>query len=260
MSLSIRSLSAAGLLAVVAGSANATLFSFASDVNDQLPTFVGSAGAGGTFAITDAGATNRTTLVIDDDNGLAPSVSITNTRFVSNLTASWVASNVLFGTLVQHTYSVSGSFGFVDAGTGAALLTASLGASAPSLFSVPGTATSWSTVGAVLGSSSFANITYTVTNDLLNRVTAAGQNPVSYNLVAGPSSGSAIADFGFDLSVLTQTGSSLAVQLNPNTRLPTTGWGSEGSYSGSVGQFIPAPGSVALLALGGLLAVRRRRN
>ena len=260
---SIAAVAAAAILAA-AGSAHATLFSFASDTNDQLTTFLGTAGSSGSFNINDRGPTNRFTLLIDDNNGPAAAFART-VRFEADLRATWVSSPTIFGTTVQHIYTVTNgtqgfAFRFVDPTDNAVLLTASLDASTQGVFSVPGTATSWSTTGAVLGSDSFANVRYIATQALVDRMTAAGFNPATYGIAAGDSVGP--DDFGFDLTRLFQRGSiSTGVALDPQTRLPTQGWEAEGSFSGSaVNGFIPAPGAMGLLAIGGLVASRRRRS
>lgn len=264
--MSIRSavkMSAVAAVLVFAGSANATLFSFASDTNDQLTTFLGTAGSGTSFSINDRGPNNRFSLLIDDNNGPLSAFSRT-VRFEANLTATWVASPVIFGATVQHIYTImNGSqgfaFRFVDPTDSTVLLTASLDTSSQGVFSVPGTATTWSSTGAVLGSDSFANVRYTATQSLVNKMIAAGLNPAAYGIAAGDSLGP--DDFGFDLTTLFVRGSiSNPVTLDPQTRLPTVGWEAEGSFSGSaLNGFIPAPGAMALIGFGGVFAARRRR-
>lgn len=256
-------ISAAAAVLVCAGSANATLFSFASDSNDQLTTFLGTAGSGSTFSINDRGPANRFSLLIDDNNGPLAAFSRT-VRFEADMSATWVASPTIFGTTVQHIYTITNgsqgfAFRFVDPVDGAVLLTASLDTSSQGVFSVPGTATTWSSTGAVLGSDSFANVRYTATQSLVNKMTIAGFNPTAYGIAAGDSIGP--DDFGFDLTTLFVRGSTNnPVTLDPQTRLPTVGWEAEGSFSGSaLNGFIPAPGAMALLGLGGVFAARRRR-
>src|SRR5689334_12738956 len=76
---------AAGLGA--APTAHATYFSFASDVNSGAPTFAGTAGSNGIFTITDFSRPNTYSLVIDDNNGPLPSITIP-VEFHASLTAS----------------------------------------------------------------------------------------------------------------------------------------------------------------------------
>lgn len=260
---SAATLAAAAVLAV-AGSAHATLFSFASDTNDQLTTFLGTAGSAGSFNINDRGPDNRFTLLIDDNNGPAAAFSRT-VRFEMDVRANWISSPTIFGTTVQHIYSITNgtqgfAFRFVDPTDNSVLLTASLDAASTGVFSVPGTATTWSTTGAVMGSDSFANVKYTATQSLVNKMTAAGFNPATYGIAVGDSAGP--DDFGFDLSRLFQRAStSTSVAVDPQTHLPTVGWEAEGSFSGSaVNGFVPAPGALGLMAIGGLVASRRRRT
>lgn len=260
---SVATLAAAAML-TIAGSAHATLFSFASDTNDQLTTFLGTAGSSGSFNINDRGPSNRFTLLIDDNNGPALPFSRL-VRFEMDVRASWISSPTIFGTTVQHIYSIGNgtqgfAFRFVDPTDNSVLLTASLDAQSQGVFSVPGTATSWSTTGAVLGSDSFANVRYTATQSLVDKMTLAGFNPQTYGIAAGDSIGP--DDFGFDLTRLFVRGTpGASVALDPQTRLPTVGWESEGSFSGSALEgFVPAPATAGLLALGGLFAARRRRT
>lgn len=257
---------AAAALLAFAGAAQATLFSFASDTNDTLTTFLGTSGSAGSFTINDRGPSNRFTLLIDDNNGPAAAFGRT-VRFEADLRATWVSSPVIFGTTVQHIYTVSNgtqgfAFRFVDATDGSVLLTASLDTQSQGVFSVPGTATSWSSTGAVLGSDSFANVRYVATQSLVDKMTLAGFNPATYGIAAGDSVGP--DDFGFDLTrlfVRGGTGTNVApVTLDPQTKLPTVGWEAEGSFSGSaLGGFVPTPGAMSVLGLSGLIAARRRR-
>ena len=242
----------------IAASAHASLFSFASDSNNTLPTFQGTASNNGAFLISDSGPSNRFDLLIDDDNGPAPALSF-QTRFQADLRAQWIASTPIAGPTVLHTYSVSNgasgfAFRFTDL-SGVELLRASLG-STQGVLSIPGTATTWSSAGGIRASDTFANVTWTATQALVDRIVAAGANPATYGIRVGSSV--AIDDFAFDLTRL----------VNPNNGsvvidrggLPTTAWTSEGSFSGSATAGIPAPGAAGLLALGGLVATRRRRR
>lgn len=263
MSFILRAAIGLGSVAALSASANATLFSFASDTNQLGPTFLGSAGTGSSFTITDAGPSNRFLFKIDDNNGPLNFFSQT-VRFEANIEATWVASPLIFGTTFQHIYSIANGpagafvFRFSDPSDNSVLLTASLDGSLSGVFSVPGTASSWSTTGAVLGSDAFANVRYVATQALVDKMNNAGFNAESYGVRAGESIGP--DDFGFDLSVLFQRGSTLGVNLNQDTRTPTTGWESEGSFSGSAfNGFVPTPSAGSLLVLAGIVSTRRRR-
>jgi hypothetical protein len=263
--MSIRSFSAltaiAGLV-TLAGSAQATFYSFASDNTDTLPTFVGTAGANNTFSIADSGAQNRFTLLIDDNNGASPAITL-NTRLIANLTAR-SAGMVMFGAFAQYNYSVTGSFSFVNpANQSEVWLTINFADTANSaLMTVPGNASSWGTAGAVIGADSFTAVDYTLSAAGFNAFQAAlaiqspGTPSSQYGVqAAGLSQGP--DDFSFTLTRLNASGVNVAV--DQQTKLPTAAWNSESSFSGSSGAFIPGPASAALCVLGGLLASRRRR-
>ena len=246
-------------LSVFVGSAHATLFSFASDVNSNSFTFGGTAGTAGNFTLSDFSRPNTFNLLVDDNNGTAPTQSIA-VEFRAALTLGNGASFGLGGTLFQHTYRVLGTFGFYDT-MGNALLTVNIGPSA-ALFTVPGTQSTWATSGAVLGADSFADITYTASSAF---VTALGGsvNAARYGVVVGASGTSASVgpdDFAFSLSVINSGSIGATVAIDPITKAPTSAWRSESSFSGSAFPGIPAPGAVALAAIGfGVIARRRAR-
>ena len=250
-------LGAAIAVGIAATSAQATFFSFASDMNSNAYTFAGTAGTGGSFNITDFSRPNTFTLHIDDDNGPLGTIMIP-VELRANLTATNGTSTQIVGTLFQHSYRVTGTFGFFDA-MGNNLLSVNIGTAAPALLTVPGTANAWSSTGAVLGADSFADVTYTATTALVNAMggAATAQN---YGIVVGASgtaSSTGPDDFGFDLSVLNGGAIGLAVALDPTTRAPTMAWRSESSYSGSTFGVIPTPASACLFGAATLFVTRR---
>lgn len=253
-----------GMAAVIAAagtvsSAHAAFFSFASDTNSNSYTFAGTAGGtgagAGTFNITDFSRPNTYTLVVDDNNGPNPSISIP-VEFRASLTASGGTSTNIVGSLWQHSYQVSGTFGFYNT-MGQALLTLTIPSGSPAVLTVPGAQNSWSTTGAVLGSSTFTNISYNATAAF---ITALGGATAAANLgiIAGPFNPP--SDFGFDLSAINAGQLGQAVALDATTKAPLAAWRSEASYSGSAADNIPAPGSVAMLGAGLALAATRRRR
>jgi MYXO-CTERM domain-containing protein len=283
MARTLSTVAVALALSALAGSAQATFFSFASDGGDSYFTFRGTAGTGGSFNITEGSpaglpgpsatqAYSPITLRIDDNNGSNPRVDI-RTKFTANLTASYLSSANIFGSLWQHTYRVTGSFSFLDAVTGNLLLRADILDNSGGILTVPGGANTWSSVGAVLGADSFpgtAGIQYTATSDLVTAMGGAAAAAM-YNIVIPSGNTQQVSvgpdDFGFDLTVLNvpAAGSQTPVPgaqvaLNPQTFLPTQAWASESSFSGSAVGGIPTPGAAALMGLGGLVAARRRRN
>jgi len=255
-------LSLAGGLAAMGGlsaTAQATFFSFASDVNSNGYTFGGTAGAGGSFSISDFSRPNTFTLIVDDNNGPLPSVSIP-VEFHASLTANAGASTQISGSLYQHNYRVTGSFSFVDM-MGNTLLTVTIGPSAGTL-TVPGSQNAWSSVGAVLGADSFADVTYTASSAFVaalgGSATAAG-----YGITVGAGgTGSSVGpdDLAFDLTAINSGSIGALVALDPTTHTPTSLWRAESSYSGTAFGGIPSPGSCGLVGLGGVLVFGRRRR
>lgn len=242
-------------LALMAGSAQAAYFSFASDNDHTSWTFRGQAGNGSNAPLLDGSdSSDSLNLLIDDGNGPLGNLSI-SVDFNADLALTHAGSfNV--GPFWQHVYTVAGAFSFADPSTGAAWLVCSINSQNPGSFTAPGTANTWSTAGAVLGSDGFADITWTVTAAFL----AAHPEIAAYGLVPGSTVGP--DDFGFDLTVI-NVGEE-GVNVGPNValgqdKLPTAAWRAEASFSGSSGAFVPAPGAAALLGLGGLVMGRRRR-
>jgi hypothetical protein len=241
--------------------AQATFFSFASDHNSNGFTFGGSAGAAGSFTLGEFSRPNTFNLLVDDDNGPLATLSVA-VEFRSSLTASGGSSTLIGGALYQHTYHISGMFGFYTP-AGVPLLTVDIGTANPGFFTVPGTQNSWSSTGAVLGSDTYSDVTYTATTAF---VTALGGPAIAaqYGIVLG--AGGSITstgpdDFGFSLSVLNANAVGINVAINPLTKAPLSAWRSESSFSGasSLGG-IPTPGSAFLLGAGGILATMRRRS
>lgn len=249
-------------VASIAGSAQATFFSTASDINDRAFTFTGTAGAAGSFGIS-AVQPNAFSLVVSDNNNGAvhPAISIP-VGMRAALTATWVNSFPLGGTLFQHVYNVSGEFDFYAPGNPSTLLLrCTVGPTNKGFLSVPGTANAWSSTGAILGADSYADVTYFAFPAL---VTALGgpASAANYGIVVNgdSSSSSGPDDFGFDLTVLNAGLLGQNVALDAQSKLPTTTWSSESSYSGSALGGIPAPAAASLLGMAGLVAARRRRN
>jgi hypothetical protein len=250
---------AGAVLSLATASAHATFFSFASGVNSNSFTFAGTAGSGGSFNITDFSRPNTYNLLVDDNNGPLPTITVP-VELHANLTLSGGASTQVAGLLYQHTYHVLGSFGFYDS-MGNALLTVDIGPNS-GLLTVPGTQTSWSTTGAVLGADSFADVTYTAHTALVSALggtTAAAQYGIS---VGANGLGASLGpdDFAFDLSVLNAGAIGATVPIDPTTKAPLAAWRSESSFSGSAFGGVPAPGACGLLSLGLVLLSHRRRS
>lgn len=255
-------LAALGAVALASTAAHATFFSFASDSNQQGFTFRGQLGAGQSFSLLND-TINTFSLRVDDDNRSLPSIEIPVT-FTANLVATPATSfpDPVIPNRFTHTYGVIGFFEFRQQGTGNLLVRVDVGGpvpGTPGVMAVPGTRTTWSSTGAVIGSDSFTNVTYTATDSLVGLLGGAA-TAAQYGVVIAPGQTQVQSatpdDFSFDLTVLNNGTLGADVALDSNFR-PTTGFFSEGSYSGFTN--IPTPGAAAMLGLGTLLAARRRR-
>lgn len=229
----------------VAGSATAqqvVTFSFASDDNSNAPSFVGSAGS----SVSDSGFADQSySLLVDDFNGPLPSVSYDELNLDVNFSIEAVTKVEIAPGLFNHQYTLAGGFSLVEEDTGSAVLNADISGA---VVSILGTRDSWFTSGAVVSTDlDSAEITYTWLGDTLSE----------YGLFSGESSIiDGIDDGVFTLSAIRgEQGAS--VQLGADD-LPVEAWSAEGSFSGSA-VFVPAPGTIGLLAGAGLIATRRRR-
>ncbi|MCL4741327.1 MAG: hypothetical protein KJZ54_03910 [Phycisphaerales bacterium] len=226
-------------LAAVAGlatAANATLFSFASDVDHTSFTFAGMGGL-----VADAmDPSEPLTLLIDDTNGPGAPIAL-SVEFNAGFEIAHLGSIPSGGGNFVHAYSLDGFFEFRD-GSGALVLSAVVeGGSLTAL----GSATSWYSSGALFGADGAgSSVTYTW----------HGANIPDYGLFTGNSIDP--DDAAFTLTFL-QSDPGMGVALGQDM-LPAMHWVSEGSYSGSA-FFIPAPGSLALLGFAAIGAARRRR-
>lgn len=261
---SFKSLSTSVLtLTLLAGSAHATLFSFASDDDSSQFTFRGTAASGSSFGVVNGRDPQGTpvTLKIDDNNGANPTVTL-NVNFRANFTATFVNSVGLAGAQT-FLYSVTGSFSFVDSASGAALLTGTIGGgNQPGALTILGTNTTWGSSGSLFSSDTAYNfagaVTWTAAAGLATAISGAGQNPLNYGVPVAGGSSNTPDDFSFTLTNLNTGGG--PVPINSTSRLPTAAWASEGSFSGSAVNGIPTPGALSLIGLAGLIALGRRRR
>ncbi|GIK20026.1 MAG: PEP-CTERM sorting domain-containing protein [Leptolyngbya sp. PLA2] len=223
-------------LAGLATAANASLFSFASDVDHTSFTFMGTGG----FVGDAMDPSEPLTLLIDDTNGPGAPITL-SIEFNAAFEIAHLGSIPSGGGNFIHAYSLDGSFEFRDA-FGALVLSAVVeGGSLTAL----GGAASWYSSGAIFGADGAgSSVTYTW----------HGPNIPDYGLFTGDSVDP--DDAAFTLTFL-QSDGGMGVALDQNM-LPAMWWRSEGSYSGSA-FFVPAPGSIALLGFGALAAGRRRR-
>jgi len=231
-------------LAFASGTAQAALFSFASDSNPNQWTFTGNGGN-----ITAATGATPLTLNIDDNNGPSPAIQV-SVSFVAQYTLTFVGSVNLPGGAQALSYAANGSFTFSD-GANPLLTTTFTNA----LFSVRASPNNiWATTASLQ------------VDDGLGATVSmvwGGANLPAYGLAPGALTGTP-RGFGFDFTAINSSGAipyngeAPGRAIDATTKLPTGQWWSESSYS-AVANVIPSPGSLALLGLGGLAITRRRR-
>lgn len=222
-------------VAVAAGSAQAALFSFASDTNHTDFTFAG-VGA----SVRDAqDPLDPVVLLIDDNNGPLPALAF-NVEFDADFTISHAGSTMIAPGIFTHSYALNGTFTFSNA-AGPLLKVSIEGGALVAL----GGAARWGSTDTILGSDDPGSVEY---NWL-------GADLPAYGVFNGTSIG--VDDASFTLTFL-QTALGSGVSVDPQTFLPNNEWRSEGSFSGTA-FFVPAPGAAALLGLAGLCGTRRRR-
>jgi hypothetical protein len=225
----------AAVLGSLAGAAHGATFSFASDTNPNDFTF---AGFGGN--VTDAqDPTDPVVLLVDDNNGPLPAMSF-NVEFDADFTVAHVDSAQVAPGVFTHSYALNGTFSFSQGGTDLLRCTITDGA----MVALGGQAT-WGSTDTILGSDNPGSVEYTW----------LGADLPGYGVFNGASIG--IDDAAFTLTFL-QSALGSGVALNPANMLPGDEWTSEGSFSGTA-FFIPSPGALALLGIGGLATGRRRR-
>jgi MYXO-CTERM domain-containing protein len=238
---------ACAALALAAGSANAALFSFASDSADHAWTYTGN---GANISNGTNGNADPLVLMIDDDNGPALPLQV-SVSFSAQYTLSFVGQVPLPGGAISYNYAANGQFVFTDIASGTALLTTTF---SNALFTARGNETAWFTTGALqVDSSGGATVS----------MVWGGATLPAYGLAPGSLNGLP-RGFAFDLSAINTSGAipyggqNPGVAINANTKLPSSQWFSESSYS-ATGRVIPAPGALALMGLGGLALRRRKR-
>lgn len=228
-------------VAGLAASANATYFSFASDTANRQWTF---AGNGANVSQGDAAGVDVDLILADDNGGTERTIA---TKFFASWTLSHVGSTGV-GAAVSHTYRATGNFQWLDASTGGLVLR---GDFSDAIFTAGGSAAAWSSTATVMGSDEFTQMAYT-------SGISAPEVGLGIGALGGPQ------DFAFTLTVINTSGQ-LPYRANAANRgvalgegmLPGREWWSEGSFSGSA---VPAPGSVALVGLGGVMCLKRRRK
>lgn len=235
-------------LLVLAGAAtaNAGIFSFASDFSDQSWTFSGEFHAGH-FAFEDGiDNSDPMTLMIDDANGVLDPLTF-EVDFNMHADVDYVSSTPLGGGKFLHTYEVEEAVAGWFTDTGPVLEMTFDG----SIITIVGDEFGWDSAGSIFGSDSWADVQYTSHIDA-----------PEYGMFEGDSVGP--QDFGFSLTAINTSGAlpydfgSPGATLDPDTMLPTEEIFAEGSYSGSA-RFVPTPATASLLVGAGLIGLRRRR-
>lgn len=232
--ISVLAVSAAAL-SLFAGAAQAGFISAYSDSNSDGPTFSGSG-----FALRDGRPFDTSASITfglyhdPDENGPLPSI-FQGTVFEMDATLGAYAMTPLAGMFI-HSWSVAGSFRFLDQNTGALVLQVNF---TNALF------TSWTNTPSSMGSTASLQG---------NLFTDPGMTAVFGGMLAGYT---AVDNWAFDLTALRTVQGGGRVLLFQDGGVGLIGpWTAEGSFSA---QLVPAPASMALLGLGGLVAARRRR-
>jgi len=223
------------LLACLAGSANAAIFSFASANNGDGPTFsaltINSLSDGRTL---DANGVVTLNFLADRDGsgpGAAQSI-VSEFRFTASVSGYSVFN---FGGQFVHNFSLSGSFSILDLSTNQPIFQSTFSNAVMSSLSNSSTLLSRSaTIQA--NDESDPGLTFTTSG-------ALGDIDVSQQ-----------RDFSFALSNLQMTsGARVPVNAGGITQAP---WTADASFTASA---IPGPGALALMGLGTLIGARRRR-
>ncbi|MEK6702631.1 MAG: hypothetical protein AABZ53_10225 [Planctomycetota bacterium] len=219
------------LAAGAAGSSMGAFVSFASDSNPDRPTFR-SDSYGRNIMDGNAGVGIGVTLLYDaDDNGPGTAVSYTSNLQMQFDFHSYSAVAVAGGATL-HTYVGHGHFDFRDA-FGSALLSVAA-------FDIVLTSLSDST--ATLGTSATIQANHLASSfPFVGGLLTLG-NPV-------------MTDFAFTLTNMREASGSNVGGLDNNGYWNP--WTSEGSFSGTL---VPTPGTIGLVTLGAMLAMRRHRN
>lgn len=223
----------------VIGSAQGAYISFASDTNHAGPTFISNNTQIPTFRdggpSTLGGQVALKLLVDADEDGPGAAVSY-DIFFKFNATLTNYNRHNLAGNWI-HEYTSFGRYEFVDANSGALLLGVNFH---EALF------TSWSRDMGFLGTSATLQSNLGPDDDMSSEGLLVQQFRD-------------LQDWAFTLTNLRAT------SVKPGDVVPVGNdgshrydWKSEGSYSATL-TAIPAPGAIALIGLGGLIAGRRRR-
>jgi MYXO-CTERM domain-containing protein len=229
---------ASGLLATSTIASAAITFSFASDSHDA-DIFRGEH-SGGQNQLATFSPVADLTLLVDPDSTTPGGVVAFDANFSINATTTAYQSST-FGGIVIHQWTMSGSFQFVDAATSEDILTVNFSQAV-----LTNVSSSSSTMGPSASLQSSFDIDPTlsfIAGPALNAIGISSTNLSEFQ------------DFVYTLTSLRAIDGPGQPGLDPFGDW-TTPWRSESSFSATA---TPAPGALALFALAGIVAARRRR-
>lgn len=233
--MTIKTLIAAGLLAAAGSVAQAAVtFSFADPAPGKQLRHTSNGGLPGSGSLSyDTSATTGVIrFIVGSNDGSVPTTVFANARMDMSIEVG-LATPIPGGFMAP----LSGSFRIFNASTGLDILTGSFGYAGPG-----GTAVVFGPSGALITNSIVPNDLVYTAGPELTALLPSGQ-------VLAP-----LFDAVFTLTDIAQIGGGPFV--NPNGEVAS--FDANASFSGT-SELIPTPGALALLGLGGLVGLRRRR-
>lgn len=226
-----------GALMMLAGSAQASFFSFSSDRNTDGPTFSSLSGKsvsdGRPFDVT--GKVTIDFMYDADENGPG-AATIIPASFEFDATATSYAVTPFAGSFI-HSWTLAGTYKFTELTTGTTFFSAAFGNALMTNFSDSSTLLSLS--GSILSNKpADGSLAFATAGALAGVDVSGGQ------------------DFSFSLSAFRSAANGGRVGVAADGSFLSQ-WKSEGSWSAHA---VPAPGALALIGLGGLMLAKRKRG